>query len=69
VSVAVHVTAVDWPALREEAGLSIGELSEITGLDPATIERLERGGRCSESTRRLVLVALRDPALVKAAIA
>ena len=60
---------IDWRQLREERGQSERDLAELTGLDPATIERLERGGRVTESTRRLVLVALRSPEALKESIA
>jgi predicted transcriptional regulator len=68
-AIAPTAAAHDWRELRESHGLSVADLSELTGMHPATIERLENGGRCSESTRRFVLVALRDPEAVKAAIA
>lgn len=61
--------AVDWAQLREQAQLTVDELAELTALDKATIARLELGGRVNESTRRLVLVALRRPDAVREAIA
>jgi transcriptional regulator with XRE-family HTH domain len=58
-----------WSELREARGLTVRDLADLTGLDSATIEKLELGGRVTESTRRLVLVALREPDVFRAAIA
>jgi transcriptional regulator with XRE-family HTH domain len=55
------VTASEWRALREQNGLSVAELADLTGLTPATIQRLELGAHCTESTRRLIGAALGLP--------
>jgi hypothetical protein len=60
---------VNWRGLRVARGWTVRDLADITGLSPSTIEKLEEGYRCTESTRRLVLVTLREPDLVKAAVA
>jgi transcriptional regulator with XRE-family HTH domain len=43
--------------LRYERSLSIKELSEITGLSPNTIYRLETGGRTSPSEETIRIIA------------
>lgn len=47
-----------WRELREERGITIGELAALTALDRQTVRKLEEGGRVSLSTRRLVGAAL-----------
>lgn len=67
--VATSPVTPDWRSLREERALTVVELSKLTGLSRETIEKLELGGSVTVSTRRLVLVALREPDLFKAAVA
>ncbi len=69
IDVSVARSGGEWRELRKELGLTLNDLSSLTGLNRGTIQQLERGGKVNESTRRLVLVALREPDLVRAAVA
>jgi transcriptional regulator with XRE-family HTH domain len=51
-------TGPEWTALREDAGLTIRDLANLTDLYPDTLKQLEAGGRTSRSTRKLVAAAL-----------
>lgn len=54
-------TGPEWRELRDRRELSVPELSEITGLQPSTIHKLEAGASVNRSTRTLVGAALGLP--------
>jgi transcriptional regulator with XRE-family HTH domain len=58
--ISIYTPRTDIPPLRRlryERWLSIKELSEITGLSPNTIYRLETGGRTSPSEKTIRIIA------------
>jgi transcriptional regulator with XRE-family HTH domain len=69
ITASVPVTGDGWRELRERRDLTVTDLALLTGLTRGTIEKLELGGSVNRATRNLVLVALRDPDALKAAIA
>lgn len=46
---------------REALGLRLVDVAEMTGLDPATVSRYERGFEVRPSVRRLVAAVLDRP--------
>jgi transcriptional regulator with XRE-family HTH domain len=54
-------TPDQWRGLREQRGLTIRELADLTGLNIATLHRLEAGVSVTRSTRTLVAAALGLP--------
>jgi transcriptional regulator with XRE-family HTH domain len=47
----------EWTALRQDAGLTLGDLAALTELSLTTIKALEAGARATRSTRKLVAAA------------
>lgn len=44
--------------IREERLISKSELARLSGLTPATIDRIERGEDCRMETKRKIILAL-----------
>jgi transcriptional regulator with XRE-family HTH domain len=51
-------TPEQWRSLREQRGLTLPDLGELTGLQVSTLARLEAGVHVTRSTRTLVAAAL-----------
>jgi transcriptional regulator with XRE-family HTH domain len=61
VVVEVPSTGREWQQLREQRGVTVTDLSALTGLQQSTIHKLEAGGSVTRSTRVLVAAALGLP--------